>query len=77
MLIPNFLLDGKKLVFSITKPFDLLLKTSKCEEWWERIQDARIINNFKDWQNVYKLIDDFLKLYNENHKLDLVTRLLV
>ena len=67
-------MNGKSAVFSITKPFDFLLNNDDCEEWWERLQDSRIIKNFKDWQNAYKLIEDFLKSYNENHKLDLISR---
>ena len=33
ILIPNSLLDSKKLVLSITKPFDAMLKSKNCEVW--------------------------------------------
>ena len=33
ILIPNSLLNSKKLVLSITKPFDAMLKSKNCEVW--------------------------------------------
>lgn len=33
ILIPNSLLGLKKLVLSITKPFDAMLKSKNCEVW--------------------------------------------
>lgn len=33
ILIPNSLLDSKKIVLSITKPFDAMLKSKNCEVW--------------------------------------------
>ena len=30
----NSLLDGKKIVFSMAKPFDLIIKNRDCVEWW-------------------------------------------
>lgn len=33
ILVPNSLLDSKKLVLSIVRPFDLMLKTKNCVEW--------------------------------------------
>ena len=34
ILIPNSLLNGKSAVFSITKPFDFMLKHTDGVVWW-------------------------------------------
>ena len=52
----------------MAKQFDLLLKTSKCEEWWKILQDFRA-NNWQELLSLYRKIKQFKNKYDEQQRL--------
>ena len=68
ILIPNSLLDLKKLVLSITKPFDAMIKSKNCEVWCTILRDFRA-NNWQEVLSLYDRIKHFQDEYKEQQKL--------
>ncbi len=68
ILIPNSLLYSKKLVLSITKPFDTMLKSKNYKVWCTILRDFRA-NNWQELLSLYNKIKHFQQEYEKEQKL--------
>lgn len=58
-------MKGKNLCFSITKPFDKMLKTPEIDKWCEILCNYRT-ENYDEFKQLTKKIELFEDIYKQN-----------
>jgi hypothetical protein len=58
---PNLLLDGKNLIFTMRKPFNLFLKEANHTEWLPEV-DVVVTNSYQEVKNFNKIYDDIYQV---------------